>query len=585
MKNKNKINIVPNTSLWMKLGRTKYNIPKALSELIDNSLDNMVDNKVNVDIHFKIDGDYIGILDNAKGMNIETLTRALTIAEHIEDGMKIGEHGFGLEAATSYLGKNLEIYTKTDEMDKFLKFHYNQEEFLQNNKWEVEYEYIEPENLEEVLGFTFDRGTYIRVENLNVRLYKGLVSSKKDYSEGTIVSKFQSIYKKFIERGILKLNLHVENKKGVIEHIEITPPVKQNLTFKVNFDFTINNNGRDLKASGWVGVLDFYDENIKNKKKYTSGFDVISKNKVILQHLHLGYSYHPEKRLVLGEIELENFQTTSDKTDFIRNSDWQSLELTLNQYIIKPALHIASTSYLNNICNKVGNNEDFNINDDFESFLSKNALNVVSQEIFARDLKPATLTQYTINIESETFEDSKEEIVEYMRVKYNDEQEKKRLKEEEALRNSTNTLSSVDSDFINNEYNLQDNEDEQDVEVQVENENTVEIDCNITFKHNGLIITHKLEELENGVKYNFEFNSSLSKVTVISNKLEFNSLYRNIQSFCLSNIIESIIDTSIVVTSEEAALDPITLSRIRTSVESSFKGNLNIFEKYNNLAI
>lgn len=585
MRNKNKINIVPNTSLWMKLGRTKYNIPKALSELIDNSIDNMVDDKVNVDIHFEIDGDYIGILDNAKGMNIETLTRALTIAEHIEDGMKIGEHGFGLEAATSYLGKNLEIYTKTDEMDKFLKFHYNQEEFLKNNKWEVEYEYIEPENLEEVLGFTFDRGTYIRIENLNVRLYGGLVSSKKDYSEGTIVAKFQSIYKKFIERGILNLNLHVEKKKGPIEHIEITPPVKQNLTFKVNYDFTINNNGKELRANGWVGVLDFYDENIKNKKKYTSGFDVISKNKVILQHLHLGYSYHPEKRLVLGEIELENFQTTSDKTDFIRNSDWQALELTLNQYIVKPALHIASTSYLNNICNKVGNNEDFNINDDFESFLSKNALNVVSKEIFDKDLKPAILTQYTINIESDTFEDSKEEIVEYMKKKYEDELEKKRLKEEEALRNSANAFSNIEASFGEDNYSPEESEVSTSAEASIKFQDENEIDYNITFKHNGLIITHRLEELDSNVKYNFEFNSSLSKMTVVSNKLEFNALYKNIQSFCLSNIIDSIIDTSIVVTSEEAALDPITLSRIRSSVESSFKDNLNVFEKYNNLAI
>lgn len=571
---KNKINIVPNTSLWMKLGRTKYNIPKALSELIDNSLDNMVDDKVKVDIFFSIDGDYIGILDNAKGMDIETLTRALTIAEHIEDGHKIGEHGFGLEAATSYLGKNLEIYTKTDEMDKYLKFHYNQEEFLRKNEWEVEYEYINKEELEEELGFTFDRGTFINVTNLNVRLYSGLVSVKKDYSEGTIISKFQSIYKKFIERDILDLSLHIKNKKGNIEDIQIETPVKQNLTFKVNYDFTILNNGKELKAKGWVGILDFYDENIKNKKKYTSGFDVISKNKVILQHLHLGYSYHPEKRLVLGEIELENFQTTSDKTDFIRNSDWQALELTLNHYLIKPALNIASTAYLNSLCNKVGNDEDFNINDDFEKLLNKNALNMLSKELFARELQPAVLSSYTITIENTVFEESKDEIIDYMKVKYNQEQEKLSRQQE---------VSQLDEN-INNIEDVLDTNSSLEPYVDTEN-NNVDIDFNIIFKHNGLIIKHQLEETESNISYTFEFNKKLNTLTVTSNSSEFTKVYRNLQAYCLSNIMNAIIDTSIVITSEETALDPITLSRIRCSVNDSFKNELNVFEKYNNLAI
>ena len=142
MNNTYKINIIPNTSLWMKLGRTKYTIPKALSELIDNSIDNMVDDNVQVDIHFAIEGDYIGVLDNGKGMDIETLARALTIAEHVENTGKIGEHGFGLKSASSYLGKNLTIYTKTEDMNSYLKFCYNQNEFLSKNEWTIDYQYI-----------------------------------------------------------------------------------------------------------------------------------------------------------------------------------------------------------------------------------------------------------------------------------------------------------------------------------------------------------------------------------------------------------------------------------------------------------
>lgn len=574
-----KINIVPNTSLWMKLGRTKYTIPKALSELIDNSIDNKYGDKVNVDIHFAIDGDYIGILDDAQGMDIETLTRALTIAEHIEDGRKIGEHGFGLEAASSYLGKNLLIYTKTADMDTYLKFYYNQQEFLEKNEWTVDYEYIDQEQVNEETGLSFERGTYIKIENLNVRLYNGLVSSKQDTIEGTMVTKFQSIYKKFIEREILKLQLHVERRRGTIDHIVIESPVKQSLTFKVNYNFTLNNNGKELKVKGWAGVLDFYDENIKNKKKYTSGFDVISKNKVILQHLHLGYSYHPEKRLVLGEIELENFQTTSDKTDFIRNSDWQALELTLNQYIIKPALHIASTSYLNNLCEKVGNNEDFDLNIDFERMLRRNALNDDSQNEFDDELLPATLTEKVIDIEGNVFEESKDEITEYMQRKYSEELEKRRIQEAE-------------HNIIDEVFNVVKIEDSTNIEESSVPEPTnteapssiEEVDLNITFNHNGLIIAHKIDTITSSLEYTFEFDSEKGRLKVVSNQLGFNSLYKDLETYCTLNIINAIADTSIMITSEDNALDSITLSRIRAGVINTFHGDFNIFRKYNNLS-
>ena len=574
-----KISIIPNTSLWMKLGRTKYTIPKALSELIDNSIDNKEGEKVNVDIHFAVDGDYIGILDDAKGMDIETLTRALTIAEHIEDGEKIGEHGFGLEAASSYLGKNLIIYTKTSEMNECLKFYYNQQEFLEKNEWTVDYEYISKESLNEETGLSFDRGTYIRIENLNVRLYNGLVATRQDTVEGTMVTKFQSIYKKFIEKGILNLQLHVERKRGTVDHITIESPVQQQLTFKVNYNFVINNNGKELKVKGWAGVLDFYDENIKNKKKYTSGFDIISKNKVILQHIHLGYSYHPEKRLVLGEIELENFQTTSDKTDFIRNSDWQALELTLNQYIIKPILHIASTAYLNNIAQKVANEEDFDLNLDFERMLRRCALNDESQGEFDSELLPATLTSKVIEIEESKFDESKEEIIEYMQRKNAYEEEKRRAQEME-----DNIIDEVlgGTDIFSQNESFEQNVIDENREP-VENED-IEIDFNITFNHNGLVITHKLDTIASSAPYTFEYNQEKGTLTVTSNSTAYNGLYANMEAYCTINIINAIADTSIMVTSEECALDAITLSRIKGAAINTFRGDLNIFRKYNNIS-
>lgn len=581
-----KINIIPNTSLWMKLGRTTYTIAKAISELIDNSIDNKVGEKIKVDIHFAIDGDYIGILDNASGMDVETLARALTIAEHIEDKSKekIGEHGFGLESASSYLGKNLTIYTKTENMDEYLKFKYNQQEFLRKNEWVIDYEYITKEDLIRETGIDFDRGTYIFIHDLNVRLYNSLVTGKGDGAEGTMITKFQSIYKKFIEKDLLELTVHVERKKGSVDHIKVNLPPKQNLAFKVNFSFDVMNCGKELKIKGWAGVLDFYDENIKNKKKYTSGFDIISKNKVILQHLHPGYSYHPEKRLVLGEIELENFQTTSDKTDFIRNSDWQSLELILNQYITKPTLYLASTSYLNALEIKVDKNEDFDFNEDFIKVINRVALNQESTEDFEYELLPATIKRMNINIEEEAFINSKDLIIDYM-IKKNEQDKVRKLKaEEERAKNDLNTSLqnlSLNDSVLNDLNNANDYNKDNGIEIN-SNKEPEGIDYNITFNHCGLIIKHTLEESSSINQYTFNFANGV--LNVVSNASKYDgSIYTNLSAYCTSNIINSLIDNTIIITSEENLITPEIILNIRAGVLNDFVGKTNIFKIYNDI--
>ena len=175
MKKSTELEIMPDASLWMKLGRTKYTIPKALAELIDNSIDNKLGDKVNVNIYFQIDGDFIGVLDDGKGMSLETLKNALTIAYHKDDNGKIGEYGFGLKAATSYLGKKLTIYTKMQSDKEYLKFFYDENEFIEKNQWKVNVEYIDELKVKEEVGVSFNNGTYILIEDLNVKLYKRLL--------------------------------------------------------------------------------------------------------------------------------------------------------------------------------------------------------------------------------------------------------------------------------------------------------------------------------------------------------------------------------------------------------------------------
>ena len=480
-------------------------------------------------------------------------------------------------------------------MDSYLKFCYNQNEFLIRNEWIVDYQYISKEELLDETGLEFERGTYIKIDDLNVRLYNGLISTKGDNQDGTMITKFQSIYKKFIEKKILTLNLHVERRKGTIDHIRVEQPVKQNLAFKVDFNFTINNNGKDLNIKGWAGVLDFYDENIKNKKKYTSGFDVISKNKVILQHLHLGYSYHPEKRLVLGEIELENFQTTSDKTDFIRNSDWQALELVLNQYVTRATLYLASTAYLNLLCEKVNNDEDFDLNIDFNRVLMRTALNDSSIEEFANELAPAILTNENIVIDEEVFENSKEDIISYMKTKKATQKAANQYQDNENIPNGMNfatTLKANETNYNGLALNQENNPIVNIDERRAYNENTErnlqfneQLDYNITFNHQGLIIKHQLVEEDSTNPYDFDFDVSKGIILIKSNKNGFNYLYSSLESYCLLNIINSVIDNALIKASEENELNKEIISTIRGNVMRSFEGLSNIFRTYADISV
>jgi HSP90 family molecular chaperone len=88
MEIKEKFTIMPDKSLYPKLGQANYTVAEALAELIDNSIDARED-KVNIDITIDLKKKIIKVKDNGRGMNKETAQTSI-----IWVGAKNSMHGF-----------------------------------------------------------------------------------------------------------------------------------------------------------------------------------------------------------------------------------------------------------------------------------------------------------------------------------------------------------------------------------------------------------------------------------------------------------------------------------------------------------
>ena len=335
------IDIIPDTSLWSKLGKNQYTIAKALSELIDNSID-AAEDKVSVDITYVEQGNIIIVKDNAKGMDLYKLGNAFKIAFH-EGVNTIGEYGMGLQAATSYLGSQLYIFTKEKKNEIVNYAHHNEKNF---EKWKIQLQQmdvIEAENLlykiimknciyEDINPkIDFTSGTIIVIAGLNVNLYPQLGYSED--RKGILITKFKKIYREFINNKKLELTLRIRsNSKLYIRKVECKDKESYILKQKLNFNFISLIDSSCKNVKGWIGLKDYNNKGIYE----SSGFSVTKGKKIILTNELIGYKFHPETRQITGNLELDDFIVLNNKSDFMRNSDWDIMEDFIGKVFVLP---------------------------------------------------------------------------------------------------------------------------------------------------------------------------------------------------------------------------------------------------------
>ena len=119
------INIRPTTSVYATYSRLSYKPWTAIAEFVDNSTQSFFDheelliqktniNQLSVEINYEINtvkGDVLTIKDNAFGMELDDLERAVVLDRPPQSRSGRNEFGMGLKTAACWLGKLWSIRT------------------------------------------------------------------------------------------------------------------------------------------------------------------------------------------------------------------------------------------------------------------------------------------------------------------------------------------------------------------------------------------------------------------------------------------------------------------------------------------
>lgn len=296
------VNITPDVSLLRKAGEVNYKIPAAVAELVDNEIDARIPGQkltVEVTTGQKRGDKYIVVAGNGRGMTMAEAEKAMVMGFSPKENERtaIGEFGLGMKTACSFLGRHFEVTTATADAEKAVHIIYDEDKFLERGKWEIDLEEIDK---------PFDHGTIIRVTNLKVNLYAGV--------KNAILDKFGKIFKHFVGSGDVEI---LVNGDPVVPVLPETMP-----EYDKEIDFEINGK----RVRGWAGLL------TRGSPKGAYGFDLVRHNRVMNEHVKLGFNPSSTVSRLVGELHLDDFPVTNNKTDFRQDTEeFELLKKVLNE--------------------------------------------------------------------------------------------------------------------------------------------------------------------------------------------------------------------------------------------------------------
>lgn len=313
------IDIQPPVSVYATYRRLSYQPWYAIAEFVDNSTQNYYDHKKELSEIYKKEADCLRIMidydpfentltirDNANGMNIEELNRAVKLNNPPDDTSGRCEFGMGLKTAACWFGRKWSVettrlgaaekYTVTLDIDKLS--HENSEHLVVNM-----------EKLDHSEHYTiitiFD--LYKPLKGRTTQRIKDQLSSmyRQDLRSGEMEILWNSSMLKFDEPPILE-ETHQDRTKTVW---------KKN----INFEFPWESNEPPLKVTGWIGIR------IPASQR-DAGFVLLRRGRVIIGGPERGYK--PEEifgqgntfrsQRLIGELNLDDWPVSQAKDTF----DW-----------------------------------------------------------------------------------------------------------------------------------------------------------------------------------------------------------------------------------------------------------------------
>lgn len=322
MKELSNVNIRPGVTILSVLKHLNYKPYYALAEFIDNAIDSYLKNekelrkvegedfKLRVDIEFDTNNKRITIKDNAAGIHSNDFQRAFRTAELPPDNTRLSEFGMGMKSAACWFTNNWQAKSKSINEIEERTISFDISKIVEDKIEELE---IKSKSVN--LNSHYTVITLFDIEE-KMPIRRGLGKVKRHLS---------SIYRDFFRREILDLYINGEKLEYKSPKILNTPyydnPEGDKISWKqeVEFDFGDDHNGGQLKASGFIAIMETMS--IKD-----SGFALFRRGRVIEGSADNDEGFRPSalsgslgshryKRL-FGELHLEGFSVSHTKDGF-----------------------------------------------------------------------------------------------------------------------------------------------------------------------------------------------------------------------------------------------------------------------------
>lgn len=289
----------------------------ALAEFVDNSTQSYSENVDELDSAYQAERerfsvsistgrDFVRVVDNAMGMSLEDLERAMVVGVPPQNVTGRSQYGLGMKTAACWIGDNWKIVTTKlgDPTEYTVEVDVNQV---------VEGNVSPPMSQREVSSH--EHYTWIEITNHHRPLRGRTIGKVKEY--------LQSIYRVDISSELMVLRYNDAELvwKGFSDKDFLTR--KDGSAHKDGFIFEIDTDPKKV-VEGWVGVL-------RKGSRAKAGFSILHRQRLIK-----GWpdSWRPEKvfgiggrndlinQRVVGEINLEEFEISHTKDEI----NWDGFE-------------------------------------------------------------------------------------------------------------------------------------------------------------------------------------------------------------------------------------------------------------------
>ena len=315
------IDIRPASSVYSTYRRLSYKPWYAIAEFVDNSTQNYIEHKkellaaykseskahkMQVEIAYNEEINTLSVSDNANGMEIEELTRAIVLDKPPKNRDGRCEYGMGLKTAACWFGSTWTITTSQlgSKRELSVRIHVPDLVLHHTEKIAVHERSVQPSS----------HYTHIKIDGL----YKPIIGK----TVSRIRDQLGSMYRKDLRSGeieILWRGVPVVFEEPPILEEDLGGRSKTTWKKKIILEVPWDSKEKTLKATGWVGIR-------MPGSQRDAGFALFRRGRVIIGGPGDGYkpvevfgqanSFRSQR--LIGELDMDSWPVTQAKDAF----DW-----------------------------------------------------------------------------------------------------------------------------------------------------------------------------------------------------------------------------------------------------------------------